>query len=82
MFGLVSAGFGIALLPALHDPPASEIEFRTISRELPKFDFNIAWRRNETSPALQNFIEIVRQPGSARKAERRGAAEAISWPHE
>jgi len=73
MFGLVSAGFGIALLPALHDPPASEIEFRPISPELPKFDFNVAWRRNDTSPALQNFVEIVRQPGPARKAERRTA---------
>jgi len=60
MFGLVSAGFGIALLPALHDPPASEIEFRPIWPELPKFDFNIAWRRDDASPALQHFIEMVR----------------------
>jgi DNA-binding transcriptional LysR family regulator len=62
MFGLVSAGFGIALLPALHDPPAAEIEFRPIAPELPKFDFNIAWRRNDDSPALRHFIEIVRHP--------------------
>jgi DNA-binding transcriptional LysR family regulator len=62
MFGLVSAGFGIALLPALHDPPASEIEFRPISPELPKFDFNVAWRRDDTSPALWHFIEMIRQP--------------------
>jgi DNA-binding transcriptional LysR family regulator len=62
MFGLVSAGFGIALLPALHDPPASEIEFRPISPALPKFDFNVAWRRDDTSPVLQHFIEMIRQP--------------------
>jgi DNA-binding transcriptional LysR family regulator len=61
MFGLVAAGFGIALLPALHDPPAAEIEFRPIRPALPKFDFNIAWRRDDTSPALQHFIEMVRQ---------------------
>jgi DNA-binding transcriptional LysR family regulator len=60
MFGLVSAGFGIALLPALHDPPASEVAFRPISPELPKFDFNIAWRRDDASPALQNFLNMVR----------------------
>jgi DNA-binding transcriptional LysR family regulator len=82
MFGLVSAGFGIALLPALHDPPASEIEFRPISPELPKFDFNIAWRRNDTSPALLNFIAIVRQPGPARTAKWRGTTEGMSSSHE
>ncbi len=60
MFGLVSAGFGIALLPALHDPPASEVEFRPISPDLPKFDFNIAWRRDDASLALQHFVEMVR----------------------
>lgn len=59
MFGLVAAGFGIALLPALHDPPASEIAFRPIRPELPKFDFNIAWRRDDTSAALQHFIDMV-----------------------
>jgi DNA-binding transcriptional LysR family regulator len=60
MFGLVSAGFGIAVLPALHDPPSSEIEFRPFWPELPKFDFNIAWRRNDTSPAVQHFVEMVK----------------------
>jgi len=62
MFGLVSAGFGIALLPALHDPPASEVEFRPISPELPKFDYNIAWRRDDDSPIRQHFVEMVRMP--------------------
>jgi len=60
MFGLIAAGFGIAVLPALHDPPASEIEFRPISPELPKFDFNIAWRRDDASPILQRFVDMVR----------------------
>jgi DNA-binding transcriptional LysR family regulator len=60
MFGLVAAGFGIALLPALHDPPASAVEFRPIRPALPKFDFFIAWRQGDASPALQNYITMVR----------------------
>jgi len=62
MFGLVAAGFGVALLPALHDPPASEVAFRNIRPELPKFDFNVAWRRGDASVALQHFIEMARRP--------------------
>jgi DNA-binding transcriptional LysR family regulator len=60
IFGLVSAGFGIALLPELHDPPASEVAFRPIWPELPMFDFNIAWRRDDASPALRHFVDMVR----------------------
>jgi DNA-binding transcriptional LysR family regulator len=60
MFGLVAAGFGIAVLPALHDPPASAVEFRPISPALPKFDFFIAWRQGDASPALQNYVAMVR----------------------
>jgi len=60
MFGLVAAGFGIALLPALHDPPASDVEFRPILPELAKFDFNIAWRKDNGSGALKHFVDMVR----------------------
>jgi DNA-binding transcriptional LysR family regulator len=59
MFGLVAAGFGIAVLPALHDPPAAAVEFRPIQPPLPKFDFFIAWRQGEASPALQNYIAMA-----------------------
>jgi DNA-binding transcriptional LysR family regulator len=65
MFGLVSAGFGIALLPALHDPPASEVEFRPLRSDLPKFDFHVAWRRDDSSPALRHFIEMIVRPAPA-----------------
>jgi DNA-binding transcriptional LysR family regulator len=65
MFGLVSAGFGIALLPALHDPPAADVAFRPIWPELPKFDFNVAWRRDDDSPTLLHYIGMVRDAMSS-----------------
>jgi DNA-binding transcriptional LysR family regulator len=61
MFGLVAAGFGLAVLPALHDPPASAVAFRPIRPALPRFDFYVAWREGDASPALQNYVAIVKE---------------------
>jgi DNA-binding transcriptional LysR family regulator len=61
MFGLVAAGFGVAVLPALHDPPASAVEFRPIRPARAKFDFFIAWRLGDSAPALLNYVGMVRE---------------------
>jgi DNA-binding transcriptional LysR family regulator len=61
LFGLVAAGFGVALLPALHDPPAFEVEFRPICPEFPSFEFDVAWRRDDRSPIVKNFLSLLRE---------------------
>jgi DNA-binding transcriptional LysR family regulator len=61
LFGLVSAGFGVAILPALHDPPVFDVAFRPITPAPPRFEFDVAWRRDDRSVVLQNFVTLLRE---------------------
>ncbi len=60
LFGLVSAAFGVAILPELHDPPVFEVVFRPIAPAPPRFAFDVAWRRDDRSIVLQNFVALLR----------------------
>ncbi|MGA2052207.1 MAG: LysR substrate-binding domain-containing protein [Opitutales bacterium] len=60
LLGLVSAGVGVAILPEMvrHYMPL-EVEFRPLPSSLPKFEFQIVRRRDNTSPVLKAFLEML-----------------------
>jgi DNA-binding transcriptional LysR family regulator len=57
---LVSTGFGVSLLPALFQRFPSDVVFRSLPPALPKLHLALAWRRDNESPLLKAFLEILR----------------------
>jgi DNA-binding transcriptional LysR family regulator len=59
---LVAAGFGVALLPATVSQVRSpSVAFRSLDVSPPiKVDFNCIYRRDDTSPILQAFLDTIR----------------------
>jgi len=55
---LISAGFGVAPTTAtLAEARRPGVVFRALPSELPPVQIVLAWRRNDTSPALQHFCQ-------------------------
>ena len=63
ILGLVAAGFGITLAPKSieHLGEYKDVIFIDLINPTPVVEFNILWRRNDTSPVLQAFLDIVRR---------------------
>ena len=60
--GLVSAGFGIALVPeTFRQILPVEVEFRPLQPAIPAFDFYIAWHRDNQSTVLHAFLEVLKK---------------------
>jgi DNA-binding transcriptional LysR family regulator len=57
---LVSAGFGVALVPGVFQRFPSDVVFRPLPPATPKFHLSLAWRRDNESPLLKAFLEILR----------------------
>jgi DNA-binding transcriptional LysR family regulator len=58
---LVAAGSGVALFPEtaqrqLH----GDMSFHPLAGKVPRFEYAVAWRRVDPSPALQAFLELLR----------------------
>ena len=61
LLGLVSAGFGVALVPeTFRQILPVEVEFRPIWPTIPT-DFYIAWRRDNQSTVLYAFLEVLKK---------------------
>ena len=58
---LVAAGFGISLVPDLFQRYPSEVVFRSLPATTPKLHLSLAWRRDNESPLLKSFLEILRR---------------------
>jgi DNA-binding transcriptional LysR family regulator len=56
----VSAGLGVSLLPGLFQRFPSEAIFRALPSTTPKLHLALAWRRDNQSPLLNAFLEILR----------------------
>lgn len=70
--GLVSAGIGVALVPAsAQEIRLRGVEFRPLAEKSPPVGTCLAWRRDDTSPVLRAFAETARRVARQRK---RGAA--------
>jgi len=59
--GLVSAGMGLALVPqSVSNLMRPGVEYRALADPTPRVDTGIAWRRDNPSPVLRGFLELLR----------------------
>ena len=62
MLGFIAAGLGIALLPASFKHfQRPGVIYRRLQPSTPEIELAIAWRRDDPSPVLQAFLEVVRE---------------------
>lgn len=60
--GLVSAGMGLALVPqSVSNLMRPGVEYRALIDTTPQVETGLAWRRDNTSPVLQGFLELLRK---------------------
>ena len=60
--GLVSAGMGIALVPqSVSNLKRPGVEYRALSGKTPRVETGLAWRRDNASPVLRSFLELLRK---------------------
>ena len=58
---LVSAGMGLALVPqSVSNLMRPGVEYRALTDPTPLVETGIAWRRDNVSPVLQGFLELLR----------------------
>ncbi len=57
---LVAAGFGISIVPDLFQSyPVAGLAYRPLAGKTPKAVFSVAWRRDNPSPLLRSFRDIL-----------------------
>lgn len=68
MVSLVAAGFGAAILPeSLRDARRPGAVFRVIE-DAPPTELFVAWRPNDPSPVLRDFLEVVQEVGFRKRS--------------
>jgi DNA-binding transcriptional LysR family regulator len=72
---LVAAGAGVALVPAsvAHSYPVPGVDLTKLS-DAPMTNVGIAWRRNESSHIITNFLEVTREIAKEK------AQQSDVWP--
>jgi DNA-binding transcriptional LysR family regulator len=48
------------------------VEFRPLRPNIPTFDMQLAWRRDNQSPVLHAFLEMLREQAQAERASDHG----------
>lgn len=60
--GLVSAGIGLALVPqSVSNLMRPGVEYRALHDATPEVETGLAWRRDNVSPVLRGFLELLRK---------------------
>jgi DNA-binding transcriptional LysR family regulator len=60
--GLVSAGMGIALVPqSVSNLKRPGVEYKALAGKSPLVETGLAWRRDNASPVLRAFLELLRK---------------------
>jgi DNA-binding transcriptional LysR family regulator len=60
--GLVSAGMGIALVPqSVSNLKRPGVEYKPLTDKTPTIETGLAWRRDNMSPVLRAFLELLRK---------------------
>jgi len=59
---LVSAGMGLALVPqSVSNLQRPGVEYRALANPTPLVELGLAWRRDNASPVLRGFLELLRK---------------------
>jgi len=59
---LVSAGMGLALVPqSVSNLQRPGVEYRALANPTPPVELGLAWRRDNASPVLRGFLELLRK---------------------
>ena len=59
---LVSAGMGIALVPqSVSNLRRPGVEYRPLAQATPLVETGLAWRRDNSSPVLKGFLDLLRK---------------------
>ncbi len=59
---LVSAGMGLALVPqSVSNLRRPGVEYRALAGPTPLVELGLAWRRDNASPVLRGFLELLRK---------------------
>ncbi len=59
---LVAGGMGVAIVPeSLQNLQRTGVVYKSLQEPTPQVAIVMIWRRNDTSPTVQRFLEIVRQ---------------------
>jgi DNA-binding transcriptional LysR family regulator len=62
IIGLVSAGMGMALVPqSVSNLKRPGVEYRDLKEPGPMVETGLAWRRDNTSPVLHAFLELMQK---------------------
>jgi DNA-binding transcriptional LysR family regulator len=73
---MVAAGFGVAILPgSVRHAARPGVVFRSITGA-PQTELRVAWRPDDTSPVLRDFLDVLREVG-VRRARRARPAEKV-----
>ena len=67
---LVSAGFGVSLVPSIFQRYPSDVVFRPLPPKTPKLQLALAWRRDNQAQLLKTFLEILRPMFQKPKNQR------------
>ncbi len=60
--GLVSAGMGIALVPqSVSNLKRPGVAYKPLADNTPQVETGLAWRRDNMSPVLRSFLELLRK---------------------
>ena len=75
VIGLVAAGVGIAVVPSVaRRLRITGVEYRPFRERYAVMEFAIAWRKDNLSPVVGAFIELVR-----KQSRRRGkSSESVA----
>jgi len=72
---LVSAGLGVSLLPAsIQNLRRAGVVYRPLAAPVPVVELAVVWRRDERSPVVPAFLDVV------RAVARRGRAAGLPTP--
>lgn len=68
---MVAAGFGVSIVPQSTDRIRAEgVRYVPIRGDGPVASISLAYRRDDHSPAVRNFVELARQSGRAAQRKR------------
>jgi DNA-binding transcriptional LysR family regulator len=67
IISLVSAGMGIALVPAsLRNLARTGVRYVDLAGDAPILETGITWRTGDTTPTIERFVSIAREMAGGR----------------